>query len=249
MPAKVALVTGSSHGIGRAIAEGFLRAGYRVAFNGRDKERLTATVTATSSSDAIALPGDVTVPNEARTLVARTLEAFGQLDVLVCNVGSGRSVPPGQETQDEWLRMLSLNLLSTTNMVEASQNALVSSGGNIVCISSICGQEVIPGAPVTYSAAKAALNAYIRGVSRPLGAKGVRINGIAPGNILFPGSVWERKLSENADGVQQMLARDVALGQLGSPEDIAQLALWLSSDASKFASGSIYVVDGGQVRS
>ena len=64
----------------------------------------------------------------------------------------------------------------------------------IVCVSSICGLEVIPGAPLTYSAAKAALNAYIRGVAVPLGADGVRINGIAPGNILFKGSVWERKL-------------------------------------------------------
>jgi 3-oxoacyl-[acyl-carrier protein] reductase len=248
MPAKVALVTGSSHGIGRAIAEAFVGAGYRVAFNGRDKERLTATVTATSSSNAIALPGDVTVPNEARTLVARTLEAFGQLDVLVCNVGSGRSVPPGQETQDEWMRMLSLNLLSTTNMVEASQHALASSCGNVVCISSICGQEVISGAPITYSAAKAALNAYIRGMARPLGLQRVRINGVAPGNILFPGSVWERKLAENADGVQLMLDQNVALRQLGTPQNVAELALWLSSPAAEFVTGSIYVVDGGQVR-
>ena len=119
----------------------------------------------------------------------------------------------------------------------------------IVCISSICGLEVIPGAPVTYSAAKAALHAYVRGIAHPLGQQGVRINAVVPGNILFDGSVWQRKLNEDAAAVGQMLARDVALAKLGKPQDIANLALWLASSAASFCTGSIFVADGGQVHS
>lgn len=246
---KSVLVTGSSKGIGRAIAEAFLAEGAEVAFNGRNADELASVVAVQSGGKAIAIDGDVSKPNQARGVVERVLAAFGKLDVLVCNVGSGRSVPPSAETHQEWLRVFELNLWSATNMVETSRQALVASAGAIVCISSICGQETVPGAPVTYSAAKAALNAYVRGIARPLGKEGVRINAIAPGNILFEGSVWQRKLDEDAQAVGQILARDVALGRLGTPQDVANLALWLASPAASFCTGSIFVADGGQVHS
>ena len=105
------------------------------------------------------------------------------------------------------------------------------------------------GAPVTYSSAKAALNAYIRGISVPLAENGIRINGVAPGNILFDGSVWERKIRENADEVNKTLRDNVPLNRLGSVDDVKNLALWLSSPLSSFSTGSIHVCDGGQTRS
>ncbi len=248
---KSVLVTGSSKGIGRAIAEAFLAEGAQVAFNGRNADELERVVAAQNGNGgkAIAIGGDVSKPEQARWVVERVLAAFAKLDVLVCNVGSGRSVPPGAETHDEWLRVFELNLWSATNMVEAGRHALATSRGAIVCISSVCGQELVPGAPLTYSAAKAALNAYVRGIARPLGKDGVRINAIAPGNILFEGSVWQRKLNEDAAVVEQMLARDVALAKLGTPQDVANLALWLASPAASFCTGSIFVADGGQVHS
>lgn len=244
---KSVLVTGSSRGIGRAIAEAFLAEGAAVAFNGRDVGELERVVAAQTAGRAVAIGGDVSKPELAQEVVGRVQEAFGKLDVLVCNVGSGRSVPPGAETYEEWLRVFELNLWSATNMVEASRQALSESKGTVVCISSICGQEVMPGAPLTYSSAKAALNAYVRGVARPLGKDGVRINAIAPGNILFEGSVWQRKLNEDAAGVAQMLSDDVALAKLGTPADVANLALWLASPAASFCTGGIFVADGGQV--
>jgi 3-oxoacyl-[acyl-carrier protein] reductase len=246
---KSVLVTGSSKGIGRAIAEAFLAEGAEVAFNGRNADELERIVAAQAGGKAIAIRGDVSKPDQARAVIEQVLAVFGKLDVLVCNVGSGRSVSPGKETHEEWLRVFDLNLWSSTNMVEAGRNALAKSGGAIVCISSVCGQELVLGAPLTYSAAKAALNAYVRGISRPLGKQGVRINAIAPGNILFEGSVWQRKLNEDAAAVEQMLARDVALTRLGAPLDVANLALWLASPVASFCTGSIFVVDGGQVRS
>lgn len=246
---KSALVTGSSRGIGRAIAEGLLREGCRVALNGRNARELEDAARALGGKNLTCVVGDVTRPEEARRIVADVLAAFGKLDVLVCNVGSGGSVRPGEESFDEWQRVFALNLWSATNMVEAARDALAASKGVIVCVSSICGMEVVPGAPVTYSAAKAALNAYVRGIARPLGKLGVRINAVAPGNILFEGSVWSRKLAEDADAVQAMLERDVALASLGTPAQVADLIAWLASPRAGFATGGIYVLDGGQVRS
>lgn len=243
---KTALVTGSSRGIGRAIAEALQAEGCRVALNARSTAGLEAAARELGSAAAVA--GDVTRADEARQVVDEAISVLGQLDILVCNVGSGRSVAPGNETPEEWQRVFALNLWSTTNTVEAARSALVNSRGVVVCISSICGLEVIPGAPVTYSAAKAALHAYVRGIARPLGAQGVRINAIAPGNILFEGSVWERKMAEDAAGVQQMLQRDVALARLGIPQDVAGLAAYLASPRSGFATGGVWGLDGGQIR-
>ena len=101
---------------------------------------------------------------------------------------------------------------------------------------------------MTYSVAKAALNAYIRGIAVPLGADGVRINGVAPGNILFAGSVWDEKVKDNSSVVDQMLAENVPLERLGSLTDVANLVLWLSSPLSSFITGSIHICDGGQTR-
>jgi NAD(P)-dependent dehydrogenase (short-subunit alcohol dehydrogenase family) len=244
---KVVLVTGSSRGIGRAIAEMLHAEGCRVALNGRTA--VDVAIAASGLAGAIGIVGDVTQPEEARRVVREATAAMGGLDILVCNVGSGRSVPPGEETYAEWQRIFALNLWSTTNTVEAAHEALSVSKGVIVCVSSICGLEVIPGAPVTYSAAKAALHAYVRGIARPLGKLGIRINAIAPGNILFNGSVWSRKLQENSAAVDRMLARNVALARLGAPQEVAELVAYLASPRSGFASGAVWALDGGQVHS
>ncbi|MFL6601409.1 MAG: SDR family NAD(P)-dependent oxidoreductase [Steroidobacteraceae bacterium] len=244
---KRALVTGASRGIGRAIAEVLHSEGCRIAMNARGVEDLASAVA--SLRGAVGVVGDVSVPEQARRVVVEATQALGGLDVLVCNVGSGRSVSPGEETALEWQRVFAVNLWSTTNTVEAARDALQATGGCVVCISSICGLEVIPGAPVAYSAAKAALHAYVRGIARPLGERGIRINAVAPGNILFDGSVWARNLAADAAGVESMLKRDVTLGRLGTPREVAELVAYLASVRAGFASGSVWTLDGGQVRS
>ena len=243
---KTALVTGSTRGIGRAIAEALQAEGCRLALNGRNQVALASASSELGSAAAIV--GDMTVAVEARRVVDEAVAALGGLDILVCNVGSGRSVPPGEETPEEWQRVFALNLWSTTNAVQAARNALAAARGTVICISSICGLEVIPGAPVTYSAAKSALHAYVRGIARPLGAQGVRINALAPGNILFDDSVWGRKMKTDAAGVQQMLQRDVPLARLGTPQDVAGMAVYLASPRSGFATGAVWTIDGGQAR-
>lgn len=101
---------------------------------------------------------------------------------------------------------------------------------------------------MTYSAAKAALDAAVNGLSRPFAAEGIRINGVAPGNILFPGGTWDRKQSENPEAVAAMLARDVPQGVLGRPEDVADAVVFLASARAAFITGAVLVVDGGQTR-
>ena len=244
---KTALVTGSSRGIGWAIAEVLHGEGCRLALNGRNADDLASA--AANLPGTLVVAGDMTRPDEARRVIDNAVAALGRLDILVCNTGGGNSVPPGNETHAEWQRVFALNLWSTTNTVEAARGALAASRGVIVCISSICGLEVVPGAPVTYSAAKAALHAYVRGIARPLGKQGIRINAVAAGNILFDGSVWSRKLSEDPGAVQEMLGRDVALASLGAPRDVAELVAYLASRRAGFATGGVWTLDGGQVHS
>jgi 3-oxoacyl-[acyl-carrier protein] reductase len=134
-------------------------------------------------------------------------------------------------------------------MIEAARSVMQRGHGDraIVCLSSICGLAAL-GAPVTYSAAKAALNATVRGLARPLAEVGIRINAVAPGNILFDGGTWARKLAENKQGVDDMLAREVALRRLGTPEEIADVTAFLASPRAAFITGTVIVADGGQLR-
>ncbi len=244
---KIALVSGSSRGLGLSIAQTLHAEGCHVIINGRDVSSLKKQASILGERVTI-IQGDVTDTTTCKQMLAEIESSFSRLDILVCNVGSGTSVPPGEETPDEWRRVIDLNLTSATNMVETSRHLLSKHGGSVVCISSICGQEVL-GAPLTYSAAKAALNSYVRGIARPLALENIRINAVAPGNLLYEGSVWEQKLAEDASAVQAMLNREVALRRLGKPEEIADFVAFLVSPRSAFSTGAVFIVDGGQVRS
>ena len=243
---KKVLVTGSTRGIGLQIAKQFSFEGSRVALNGRNVVPLEA---ADAVSGSVSVVGDASNESGAKKIIEESVKKLGGLDIVICDVGSGRSVKPGQENVQEWKSAFDINFYSTTCIVEAAKTHLKSSAGVVICISSICGNEVIPGAPVTYSVAKAALNAYIKCISRPLADDGIRICGISPGNILFDGSVWDSKMQENPSAVSAMLVKDVPLKKMGTPSDVANLALFLASPISENITGTIWTSDGGQTRS
>lgn len=243
---KNALVTGSSKGIGFSIANLLHEEGCNVTINGRNNEILQNTFSRFKER-IHACAADVTNPVDCTKLIKETIDKWGSIDILVCNVGDGSSVKPGTENSEEWKRMLANNFYSSVNVIDAAKNELSKTHGSIVCVSSIAGVETL-GAPVTYSVSKAALNAYIKNISKPLAKQGIRINGVAPGNIFFKGSVWEKKLLENPTEVEKML-QNVSLQRFGKPEEISNFVTFLCSNKSSFATGAIFIVDGGQINS
>ena len=231
---KIALVTGSSKGIGKIIAKTLYNEGCTVVLNGREIHSLKETSKALGNSTFFA--GDVTDLKICNNLMEFIIKTHKKLDILICNVGNGNSLKPGKEDPTEIQKMLSLNLFSAINPIYASLNLLKKSKGNVVCISSIVGKESF-GAPIGYSLAKSALNTYVMGTSKSLAKHGIRINTVSPGNIIFKDSVWDFFSKKNPSKVKKTL-NNVALKRLGTPEEIASMVVFLVSSRSSFTTGA-----------
>ena len=250
---RVAFVAGSSRGIGKAIAAALLAEGARVVLTGRDQASLQSTqaelAAAGPAQNILALPGDFTDPATIATAFEKTVAAFGQLDILVANLGTGSGKPGWDQPEEEWQRLFNLNLFGSARLAQAAVPHLQNSdAAAILFIGSIVAVEATP-APLTYSAAKAALLNYSKNLAHQLAALHIRVNTIAPGNIFFPGGNWERIRASRPEAVEHMLEHAVPQHRFGTPQEIADLAVFLCSPRSSFTTGACFVADGGQTRS
>jgi 3-oxoacyl-[acyl-carrier protein] reductase len=250
---RVALVAGSSRGIGKAIAADLLREGCRVCITGRTEEPLSKALAEFEAEfgqqSVISFCGDLTDRTMIDQALRKTHGLWRRLDVVVANVGSGSGKPGWQLENEEWERLFRLNFWGSANLAQAAIPLLAENHhGVLLFIASITGVEATP-APLPYSAAKAALINYSKNLAGQVAKLGIRVNCIAPGNILFPGGTWERHLEKDKNKVMQFIDSSVPLARFGTPEEIAGIALFLCSDAATFITGACFKADGGQTRS
>lgn len=252
------LITGSERGIGRGIADGFLKEKALTILSGRNETVLNDTSEEFSNlygkEKVLKFLGDLQDVETLDTLHDFIMDKVGSLNHLVCNIGSGESIPLLNEDVSEFQRMLDINLLNAVGVVNKLYPLLEKSASkdgffpSITFVGSICGIETL-GCPVAYASAKSALVSYAKNISFPLGRKGIRVNVVSPGNIMFPGSTWEKKISEDPDKVDAMLKNEVPLQCFGDVKDVANAIVFLASKRAKFINGANFVIDGGQTRS
>ena len=250
---KVAIVTGSSRGLGRAIALELAREGCRISLCARGREALEATLAEVRAAgvDALALAEDVTTAAGITAVVERTLATLGRVDVLVNNVGGATGTSFQDTSVDQWQEALDLNLfpaLRASRLVVPHMRARGS--GAIVNIASIYGREwggSYARRP-TYIAAKAAEIAMSKTMAMELIPFGIRVNCVAPGSIEFPGGGWERRAREDPEGIAAFVRADIAAGRFGRAEEVGRVVAFLASDAASWVVGACLNVDGGQSR-
>ena len=249
---RVALVTGSSRGIGKAIAAALLREGGRVCVTGRSEETLSKTLAEFKSEfgdSVMSFAGDLTGAATVARAVGFVQERWKRLDIAVANLGSGRGKTGWQLESEEWERLFAVNLWGSVRLAEAAIPLLAENkNGVLLFIASITGVEATP-APLPYSAAKAALINYSKNLAAQVAKMGIRVNCIAPGNVLFPGGSWEQHMAKDKNKVMEMISSSVPLARFGTPEEIAALAAFLCSDAAAFITGACIKADGGQTKS
>jgi len=246
----VALVSGGGTGIGEAIARAFARAGAAVAISGRRLEVVRAaatTIAAETGREVLAIAGDVARRADCVRMVAETIERFGQLDLLVNNAGVSRGGPLGDMTEEAVHLVVDVDLKGPVFLTQVALPALERSGeerrASILNISSSVTFHPVPNFSV-YSAAKAGLDMLTRCWAIELAPRRIRVNAICPGIVRTP--VFETMLPPGAiAGHLEHFEQVTPLGRIGTPGDVARLALFLSSPASEWTTGAVVPVDGG----
>ncbi|HSB68714.1 MAG TPA: glucose 1-dehydrogenase [Candidatus Methylomirabilis sp.] len=248
---KVAIVTGSSRGIGRAIAAGLGAEGCQVTLCARDPAVLeqTASELRAAGVRALAIAADLAQADAPARVVEDTIRAYGRIDILVNNVGGARAAGPFLETADPtWQTALDLNLLATVRLSRLVVPEMQKMGGGaIVNISSIWGREA--GGTATYNAVKAAEISLAKSLATELAPLHIRVNSVAPGSIFFAGGSWDRRLQADPEGITRFMQQAIPSGRFGRPEEVADVVVFLCSGRASWVTGACLPVDGGQSRS
>ena len=237
---KNALVTGSTRGIGRAIAESFAESGARVAVVGRDQQRADEAATAIGRG-AQGFAADVSDTAAVTKLVEDVEKAFGSIDILVNNAGITRDNIVMRLKDEDWDAVLNANLRGAFASIRAASRGMMKRrSGRIINVASIVGLIGNKG-QANYAASKAGLIALTKSVAKELGSRNILINAVAPG---FIDTEMTSKMTPEARGA---LGKQIALERLGTVEDVAAMVTFLASDLASYITGQVFVVDGGMV--
>jgi 3-oxoacyl-[acyl-carrier protein] reductase len=248
---KVALVTGSSRGIGRGIATRLVEEGADVVFCARGAEMLdeaVSTANAAGPGGAHGVAADVMTAEGVAAVVAGARARFGGLDIVVNSVGGSGASTFADTDADDIETVLRKNLFPALNVSREAVPALRERGGGVIAmIASIWGREL--GGGPGYNLAKAAEISLAKTMARDLAKDGIRVLSVAPGSTRFPGGSWDRRLREDPEGMADLLAREFPWGRFGTVDEVADVVTFLVSSRASWVVGTSVVVDGGQSRS
>ena len=250
---KIALVTGSSRGLGLASARALAEEGCQIGLCARGVDQLEFALEEVRSiangRDAVtAIPADLSTTEGVETAVKQTVNQFGGLDILVNNVGVARGSDLLETSDAEWQAGFDHTLFPA---IRASRLAVPHmrrrGGGAIIIIASIWGRE--SGGRMVYNAVKAAEISLAKALARQLAVDNIRVNSVAPGSILFPGGSWDRRRLADPEGLAEFIRRELPFGRLGRPEEVGEVVAFLASSRASWISGASITVDGCQSRS
>ena len=249
---KVALVTGSIRGIGLAIAHALAAEGCRVAMCARTEARLGQAAlevgqSASVAERVLAIPADVSTEAGAGTVVARTVETFGGIDVLVNNVSMAGGGGLLDTSDADWQQAIDQALGTTVRVSRlAVPHMERRGGGSIIIIASIFGREA--GGRMTYNAVKSAEISLAKSLAQQLAPVNIRVNSVSPGSFLFEGGSWWKRQQENPAAIAEYVKRELPFGRFGKADELGDVVAFLASSRASWISGTSIVVDGCQSR-
>jgi 3-oxoacyl-[acyl-carrier protein] reductase len=243
---KRILITGGSKGIGKAIAQAFISEGAIVTIAARDRDVLNVTREELNQRVSI-IKADITIESERENLMDTFIEQHGSIDVLINNAGGSNGSAVSSTDMNLFYQAMELNYFSAVHLSKlAVEHMKKQRSGSIINITSIYGRE--SGGKATYNNSKSALISFTKSLADEVISDGIRVNSLAPGSILHDTGNWLKRMKEDPKKIQEFVKKEIPAGRFGTPEEIANVVTFLSSDKASWIVGASINVDGGQSR-